>query len=161
MIVIRYPLSLNVARKLTIKDTVRYSGRIVLVSREAFDRIILYEKAEGLIPEFITGEIVLFGEITPNKLGVVFDENFEPFLEKVFLFGAVGVISNTQNVTNHYFKRFSRVMFVPMSRIEIISERIIAYADLEDKAIREIQVQNLLLRVAVDSQGNIRKVEIK
>ncbi|AEH50611.1 hypothetical protein [Pseudothermotoga thermarum] len=161
MLVIRYPLSLNVARKLTVKDIVKYTGRMILISREAFERIIFYEKAEGLIPEFIMGEIVVFGSITPNKLGVVFEESFEPFLEKIFLFGAVAVVSDVPVVSNHYFKRFARIMFAPVSNIEVLSNRTIAYADLQDKAVREIEVQDLMLRVVIDSEGNTRRVETK
>ncbi len=161
MLVIRYPLSLNVARKLTVKDVVKYSGRIILVSREAFERIVLYEKAEGLVPDFVTGEIVAFGNITPNKLEIVFEENFEPFLEKIFLFGAVGIVSSVLAVSNQHFKRFARIMFTPISNVEVLSQRVISYADLEDKAVREIEVQDIMMRVVIDSQGNTRRVEAK
>lgn len=47
MLVMRYPLSLNVIRRLKPSDLVKYTGRVVVLSRAAFERIVTYEKAEG------------------------------------------------------------------------------------------------------------------
>jgi len=160
MLVMRYPLSLNVIRRLKVSDLVKYTGRIILLSRSAFERIVTYEKAEGLIPEYMNGELICFGSLQNNSVQLLGAGDYEDLLERCFLFGAVSVLSKNSKVSNFYFKRYSRVMFVPTCDVTVKSFRILAYADLKSEAVAEIEVEDLLMRVAIDSKGSTRAVEV-
>lgn len=160
MLVMRYPLSLNVIRRLKASDFVKYTGRIIVLSKTAFERIVTYEKAEGLIPEYINGELICFGSVHNNSVQLLEAKEYEDFLEKSFLFGAVSILSENSKVSNFYFKRYARVMFVPTCDVTVKSFRILAYADLKHEAVMEIETEDLLMRVAIDSKGFTKAVEV-
>lgn len=160
MLVMRYPLSLNVIRRLKASDLVKYTGRIIVLSKTAFERIVTYEKAEGLIPEYINGELICFGSVHNNSVQFLEAKEYEDFLEKSFLFGAVSILSENSKVSNFYFKRYARVMFVPTCDVTAKSFRILAYADLKNEAVMEIETEDLLMRVAIDSKGFTKAVEV-
>ncbi len=161
MLVIRYPLSLNVARRLKASDLVKYTGRMILLSKPAFERALVYEKAEGLIPDYMSGEIICFGRLQNNSAQLLEPVEFEDYLEKSFLFGAVAVLSKNAKINNFNFRRYARVMFVPVSDITIKSSKILAYTDLKNEAVFEVEVEDLLMRVAIDSRGNTKTVEVE
>ncbi|WP_041081657.1 hypothetical protein [Thermotoga profunda] len=160
MLVIRYPLSLNVLRRLKASDLVKYTGRIIVLSRRAFERIITYEKAEGLVPEYINGELICFGSLQNDSVQLLEIKDHEDFLEKSFLFGVVSVLSKSAKASNFYFKRYARVMFVPTCDVTVKSFRILAHADLKNEAVVEVEVEDLLMRVAIDSKGCTKTVGV-
>ncbi len=160
MLVIRYPLSVNVVRRLKASDLVKYTGRIIVLSRPAFERIVVYEKAEGLIPEYINGELICFGSVQGDSVKLLQAREYEDLLEKAFLFGAVSVLSKDSKISNFYFKRYARAMFVPTCDVTGRSFRILAYADLKNESVMEVEVEDLLMRVAIDSKGCTKALEV-
>ncbi len=161
MLFMKYPVSLNVVRKLKVSDSIVFTGRFVLLSDAAFQRIINYERAEGLVPDFIKNEIVCFGRIEKNFVKPIPSKKFENFLEKAFLYGVVSVIAFDASLDESIFKRFSRVLFVSESEVRPTSTRILTYADLGEDAVYEIEVERLFMRVAIDSKGNRTSLEVE
>ncbi|MCS7174945.1 hypothetical protein [Pseudothermotoga sp.] len=161
MIFMKYPLSLNIVRKLKVSDVVSFTGKIVLVGEAAFQRIVNYERAEGLIPDFIKGELVCFGFVEQGLVRGIPAKNCEPFLEKAFLYGATSIIAFDSKIDEALFKKFARVLFVPESEIRPSMQRIIAHVDLDREAVHEIEVSRLIMRVAIDSKGNRTTLEVK
>ncbi|AJC74353.1 hypothetical protein AJ81_09390 [Pseudothermotoga hypogea DSM 11164 = NBRC 106472] len=161
MLFIKYPVSLNVVRKLKASDQIVFTGRFVILGEAAFQRIINYERAEGLIPDFIKNELICLGRIEQSFVKPIPSKSCEQFLEKAFLYGAVSVIAFDTNLNETTFRRFSRVLFVPESEIRPISERILAYSDLDQDAVYEVEVERLVMRVAIDSKGNKTSLEVR
>lgn len=161
MIFIKYPVSLNIIRRLKASDIVSFTGKIVLIGETAFKRIINYERAEGLVPDFIKGELVCFGSIEQNSVKGIPAKNCEPFLEKAFLYGATSIIAFDSKFDDAFFKRFGRVLFVPESEIKPLSQRTVAHVDLGQEAVHEIEVSRLVMRVVIDSRGNKTALEVE
>ncbi|ABV33912.1 MULTISPECIES: hypothetical protein [Pseudothermotoga] len=161
MLVIRYPASLNVIRKLKTSDIVKYTGKLTVLSRQALERIIFYERAEGLIPDFMNGELICFGSIKEGFLNILSARDFEDLFEKIFLFGSVGIISKANSANPFYFKRYGRVMFTAMEKPVAKSFKILAYSDLKSNAVMEVEVEDLLMRVTIDSRGTTKHVEVE
>ncbi|WP_038054384.1 tartrate dehydratase [Thermotoga sp. Mc24] len=150
MIVLRYPVSLNVIRKLKTGDVVYYTGKIVVMDRSVVDVLEKYEKYEGTKLYDLTGEIVVLGTFRKNQLQ--FQEMSEELLEKLFLLGVNGVILEKAHPFSAT-KRFSRVLFEPLE--EIRGTRRMIYKTLDDKKLEELEVERLVLRVVQDSSGKI------
>ncbi|PLV56802.1 tartrate dehydratase [Thermotoga sp. SG1] len=149
-IVLRYPVSLNVVRRLTSGDVVHYIGKIVVMDKEVVDVIERYEKSEGIKLYDLTGEIAVVGRFDKNKF--LFQEVIEEVLEKLFLMGVSGVILNER--TNFpVAKRFSRVIFEPLE--ELKGSRKVVYKTPDGKKLEELEVEGLTLRVIQDSSGKI------
>jgi tartrate dehydratase beta subunit/fumarate hydratase class I family protein len=161
MLFVKYPVSLNVVRKLKASDQIVFTGRLVLLGEAAFQRIVNYERAEGLIPDFIKNELICLGRVEQNIVKPIPSKSCEQFLEKAFLYGAVSVVAFDTSLDETAFKRFSRVLFVPESEVRPISQRMVAYADLDQDAVYEIEVERLVMRVAIDSKGNKMSLEVR
>lgn len=157
----KYPVSLNVVRKLKASDLIVFTGKLIVIGEIAFERVINYERAEGLVPDFIKNELICLGRIEKNSVKPIPSKTFERFLEKAFLYGVVSVIAFDTSLDDSAFKRFSRVLFVPESEVRPLSQRILAYADLNQDAVYEIEVERLMMRVAIDSKGNKTSLEVR
>jgi tartrate dehydratase beta subunit/fumarate hydratase class I family protein len=149
-IVLRYPVSLNVIRRLTSGDVVHYIGKIVVVDKEVVDIIEKYEKSEGIKLYDLTGEIVTVGRFDKNKF--FFQEVTEEVLEKLFLMGVSGVVLNKRS-NFPVAKRFSRVLFEPLE--EVKGTRKVVYKTPDGKKLEELEVEGLTLRVIQDSSGKM------
>ncbi|MCD6550651.1 MAG: tartrate dehydratase [Thermotoga sp.] len=149
-IVLRYPVSLNVIRRLTSGDVVHYIGKIVVVDKDTVDIIEKYERSEGIKLYDLTGEIVAVGRFKKNKF--FFQEITEEILEKLFLMGVNGVILN-KKLTFSVTKRFSRVLFELLE--EMKGSRKMVYKTPDGKKLEELEVEGLTLRVIQDSSGKI------
>lgn len=113
-----------------------------------------------MIPDYINGELICFGSVQDNSVQLLEAREYEDFLEKSFLFGAVSILSKNSKVSSFYFKRYARVMFVPTCDVTFKSFRILAHADLKNEAVVEIEVEDLLMRVAIDSKGSTKTVGV-
>ncbi|MCD6449640.1 MAG: hypothetical protein J7L34_03945 [Thermotogaceae bacterium] len=137
MIVIKYPLSWNVAKKLKKGDVVKYSGKIVFVSKKALYRMENYMKLEGKYPYDVMGEVVFVKDNSPV------------FLESLYRLGVSGVIKekalDISKNTKALIERFQR----PMFEVEKMKgkEQIKLYPDLNEDAIKEIWVDSLEMEV--------------
>ena len=150
MIVIRYPVSLNVIRKLKTGDVVYYTGKIVVMDRSVVDVLEKYERYEGTKLYDLTGEIAVLGTFRKNKLQ--FQEMSEELLEKLFLLGVNGVILEKVHPFSAT-KRFSRVVFEPLE--EVMGTRRVIYKTPDNKKLEELEVEKLILRVVQDSSGKV------
>ncbi len=144
MIVLRYPLSWSIARKLREGDEIKYYGKIVFISNRALKRMKNYYKAEGSFPYDLMGELVLIKETSPI------------FIEDVLKMGVSGVVKekdlNLSKESLNLSRRFSKPFF-EVDRIEG-QENVKLYADLEENAVKEIWVDSLPMKVIADSGGN-------
>ncbi|PLV59384.1 tartrate dehydratase [Thermotoga sp. KOL6] len=147
-IVLRYPVSLSVIRKLESGDLVYYTGKIVTMDKEIVEIIEKYERSEGTRLYDLTGEIVALGVFEKNRFR--FQEIDEELLEKLFLMGVSGVIVN-QRVSFSVTKRFSRVLFEAVE--EIKGSRKVVYKTPDGRKLEEVEVEKLAIRVIQDSSG--------
>ena len=157
MIVLKYPISINIARKLKCNDIVRYSGKLVLLSEESLKKLISYKKLEGSYPYDLIGEIVLpaYWKESP-----IFFNPSEEFLENIFNMGAVGVILELNESNLSILRKLSRVVFKPLEEIKGNVKEVL-YKELGEKALREIWVNGINLKVILDSKGKYIKSEVK
>jgi len=141
LLVLRYPVSWGIARKLKEGDEVRYYGKIVFVSSRALQRMENYYKAEGSFPYDLMGEIVLVRESSPL------------FLEDLMKMGVSGIVKESgleiSREALNLSKRFSRPFF-EAERVEG-DENVKLYADLGEDSLREIWVDSLKMKVIADS----------
>ena len=143
MIVLRYPLSWGVAKKLKKGDEVRYYGKIVYVSHRALERMENYYRAEGSFPYDLMGELVLVKDGSPL------------FIEDVFKMGASAVLKEEElSISKESLKltkRFKRPLF-ETKKVDG-QESVKLYSDLDEDAVKEIWVDSLSMRVIADSGG--------
>ncbi len=157
MIVLKYPISANVVKRLKCGDVVRYSGKLVFLSEESLEKMSSYKELEGSYPYDLIGEIVL----TAHWKGApVFFDPSDEFLEKIFTMGAVGVILELSEKNLRTLRNFSKVVFKPLNEIKG-NVREVLYKELGEKALREIWVDNIALKVILDSRGKYVKSEVK
>jgi tartrate dehydratase beta subunit/fumarate hydratase class I family protein len=137
LLVVRYPLTWGMARRLKKDDEIRYYGKIVYVSERALRRMEEYYKAEGSFPYDLIGELVLVKENSPI------------FIEDVLKMGASGIVKEQDlefsKETLKLSERFERPFF-ETSKVHG-EENVKLYADLENEALREIWVDSLEMRV--------------
>ncbi len=140
--VIRYPLSWNVAKRLREGDRVKYSGKIVFLSRKALVRMEDYMKFEGRYPYDIAGEVVFVKDSSPI------------FLESVYKLGASGVVMEGKceipEETRKLITRFERPLF-GVEKMEG-EEKVKLYPDLGEDALKEIWVDSLEMEVVASSR---------
>ncbi len=143
MIVLRYPLSWSVARKLKLGDEVRYYGKIVYVSHRALERMENYYKAEGSFPYDLIGELVFVRDCSPL------------FIEDVFKMGASAVVKEEGLPISKESLKLSKKFKRPVFETKIIDgqESVKLYSDLEEDAVKEIWVDSLEMKVIADSGG--------
>ncbi len=143
MLVIKYPLSWSVAKRLREGDEVRYTGKIVYLSKEALIRMENYMKLEGRYPYDISGEIVYVKEISPI------------FVESIYKLGASAVLID-KNIpvdenTALMVKKYERPLF---ESEKITGEEIVKmYPDLGENALKEIWVESLPMKVAISKRS--------
>lgn len=144
MLVIKYPLSWNVAKRLRIGDKVKYSGKIVYLSYKALLRMENYMKLEGRYPYDIAGEVVFVKESSPI------------FLESVYKLGASGVLKESNlgisEETKRIISRFERPLF-ETGKVEG-QEIVKLYSDLGEEALKEIWVNSLEMEVIASCRGD-------
>lgn len=137
MIVIKYPLSWNIAKRLKKGDIVKYSGKIVFVSKKALYRMENYMKLEGKYPYDVMGEVVFVKDNSPL------------FLESLYKLGASGVVKERDleigENTRMLIERFQRPLF-EVNKVEG-QELVKLYPDLNEDAIKEIWVDSLEMEV--------------
>ena len=143
LIVLRYPLSWSVAKKLREGDEVRYYGKIVYVSHRALERMENYYRAEGSFPYDLMGELVFVKDGSPL------------FIEDVFKMGASGIVKEENLSISKESLKLSKRFKRPVFEAERIDgqESIKLYSDLDDDAVKEIWVDSLKMRVIADSGG--------
>jgi len=157
VIVLRYPVSINVVKKLKCNDIVKYSGKLVLLSEESLKKLVSYKELEGSYPYDLIGEIILTAYW---KEFPIFFNPSEEFLENIFSMGAVGVILELRERNLSILRKLSRVVFKPLDEIKG-SVREVLYKELSEKALREIWVDGINLKVILDSKGKYVKSEVK
>jgi len=137
LIVIKYPLSWNIAKRLKKGDIVKYSGKIVFVSKKALYRMENYMKLEGKYPYDVMGEVVFVKDNSPL------------FLESLYKLGASGVVKERDleigENTRMLIERFQRPLF-EVNKVEG-QELVKLYPDLNEDAIKEIWVDSLEMEV--------------
>jgi len=137
LIVIRYPLSWSVAKRLKKGDVVKYSGKIVFVSKKALYRMENYMRLEGKYPYDVMGEVVFVKDNSPV------------FLESLYKLGVSGVVKEKEleigENTKILIERFQR----PIFEVEGMEgqELVKLYPDLNEDAIKEIWVDSLEMEV--------------
>lgn len=143
LIVLRYPLSWGVAKKLKKGDEVRYYGKIVYVSQKALERMENYYKAEGSFPYDLMGELVLIKDGSPI------------FIEDVFKMGASGIVKEEDLSISRESLKLSKRFKRPFFETEVVKghESVKLYSDLNEDAVKEIWVDSLRMRVIADSGG--------
>lgn len=147
--VLNYPVSLGVIRKLKAGDVVHYNGKIVIVEKSLIDTILNYEKSEGIKLYDLTGEIVAFGFFEKNKL--VYQEVDPDSLTTAFVLGVVGVVVEKNVPFEDAIVRFARVVFRPEE--EFKGKRNLVFKTPDGRKIEELEVTNFVLRVLQDASG--------
>ncbi|RKX35798.1 MAG: hypothetical protein DRP19_04375 [Thermotogae bacterium] len=159
MIVLNYPFSVNVIRKLKLGDKLRYSGKIIVLSPEAIERMLMYSKAEGSFPLTLSGQLVCFGQMEKGEVKMSSIDEMVPLIEKCFLNGAISIVGKYKGLSSYLFKRFGRILITPLEKLRGNS-KVIMYTDLKEKAVHEIEVENIVMKVSIDSRGNTYTVEV-
>ena len=141
MLVVRYPLTWGIARKLRKGDEIRYYGKIVYVSRKALERMENYYRAEGSFPYDLMGELVYIREGSPL------------FIEDVLKMGASGIVKEKNLELSGETLKLSERFQRPFFEVDEIKgeENVKLYADLEEDALKEIWVDSLEMRVIAGS----------
>lgn len=141
MLVVRYPLTWGIAKKLRKGDEIRYYGKIVYVSRKALERMENYYKAEGSFPYDLIGELVYIKEGSPL------------FVEDVLKMGASGIVKERDLHLSWETLKLSERFQRPFFEVDEVKgeENVKLYADLEEDALKEIWVDSLEMRVIAGS----------
>jgi len=147
--VLNYPVSLSVIRKLKAGDVVHYNGKIVVVEKSLIDTILNYEKSEGIKLYDLTGEIVVFGFFEKNRL--VYQEVDPDSLSTAFVLGVVGVVVEKNPPLEDVIVKFARVVFKPEE--ELKGKRNLVFKTPDGRKVEELEVTNLILRVLQDASG--------
>ena len=139
--VVRYPLTWGIARKLRKGDEIRYYGKIVYVSRKALERMENYYKAEGSFPYDLMGELVYIREGSPL------------FIEDILKMGASGIVKEKNLELSGETLKLSERFQRPFFEVDEVKgeENVKLYADLEEDALKEIWVDSLEMKVIAGS----------
>jgi tartrate dehydratase beta subunit/fumarate hydratase class I family protein len=142
LLVVRYPLTWGMAKRLKKGDEIKYYGKIVYVSEKALRRMEDYYKAEGSFPYDLMGELVLVKNGSPI------------FIEDILKMGASGIVKEENlrlsKETLKLSERFERP-FLETSKVQG-EENLKLYADLENDALKEIWVDSLEMVVIASAR---------
>lgn len=154
--------------KLKIGDSVLITGKILTGRDAAHKRLFDLAKKGEQLPVEIKGQIIYYVGPAPAKPGYVIGpagpttsyrmDPYAPLLMELGLKGMIGKGIRSKEVKDA-MKQFKTVYFsatggaAALIAKNIKAMKIIAYEDLGPEAIRELEVENFPVIVAVDAHG--------
>ncbi|MFP4547796.1 MAG: Fe-S-containing hydro-lyase [Fidelibacterota bacterium] len=166
---IQTPLADKDIEKLTIGDKVLLSGTIYTARDAAHKKLVDLINNDQPLPFHLQGAVIYFVGPAPAKPGAVIGSagpttsyRMDPYSQVLLDHGLKGMIGKggrSQPVIDSIVKNkavyFAAVGGAAVVMAECIkSVEIIAYPELGTEAVRKMEVENLPVFVAIDSDGN-------
>jgi len=162
------PLNSEELEKLSIGDKVFLSGKIYTARDAAHKRLAQLIKEEKELPFSLEGQVIYYVGPAPAKPGQVVgsagpttSERMDPYTPLLLAHGLKGMIGKgprSQEVIDA-IQRYKAVYFAATGGVGVLlakavkSSKVVAYEDLGAEAIRELEVVDLPLIVAIDTSG--------
>lgn len=163
------PLKNKDINQLTIGDKVFLSGTIYTARDAAHKKIVAAIDNKQPLPFELPGQVIYFVGPTPAKPGDIIGsagpttsyrmDSYSPTLLKNGLKGMIGKGPRNQSVIDS-IKQNKAVYFAAIGGAAVVTVQcikaaeIIAYPELGTEAVRRLEVENLPLFVAIDSEGD-------
>ncbi|MDI6869421.1 MAG: Fe-S-containing hydro-lyase [Coprothermobacterota bacterium] len=171
---LKTPLKKEDLARLKIGDKVLLSGKIYTARDAAHKRLVQLIKEGKELPIDLEGQVIYYVGPTPPKPGQVIgsagpttSERMDPYAPLLLDRGLKAMIGKGQrsNAVVEAVKRNGAVYFAATGGVGALlakavkSSRIVAYEELGAEAIRELEVEDFPLIVAIDAQGRDLYVE--
>ncbi|MCR4432832.1 MAG: Fe-S-containing hydro-lyase [Caldiserica bacterium] len=171
---LKTPLEKEDLARLKIGDKVLLSGKIYTARDAAHKRLVQLIKEGKELPIELEGQVIYYVGPTPPKPGQVIgsagpttSERMDPYAPLLLDHGLKAMIGKGQrsNAVVEAIKRNGAVYFAATGGVGALlakavkSSRIVAYEELGAEAIRELEVEDFPLIVAIDAQGRDLYVE--
>lgn len=166
---ISLPLSKEEARELTVGEPCLLNGTVYTLRDAGHLRLLEEMQASGTLPYGLEGQIIFYAGPTPSKNGQPFGaigpttasrmDFATPTLLAAGLAGSIGKGSRSEAV-RQACKDYDGIYFVATGGAAallaqcVISDEVLAYADLGTEALRAIEVKDFPVFVGIDTQGN-------
>lgn len=166
---IKTPLTASDVAKLNIGDSVLITGKIYTARDAAHKRMFDAANNNESLPIAIEGQVIYYAGPAPAKPGYVIGpvgpttagrcDVYTPKLLSMGLKGMIGKGLRSGDV-KEAMKKYTAVYFAATGGAAALiaknvkAAKIIAYEDLGAEAIRELEVENFPVIVAIDSRGN-------
>ncbi len=166
---IKTPLSDEVVAKLKIGDSVLITGKIYTARDAAHKRMFDAANGNQPLPIDIKGQIIYYAGPAPAKPGYVIGpvgpttagrcDAYTPKLLSLGLKGMIGKGLRSKDVKDAMKENIAVYFAATGGAAALIAKnvkaaKVIAYDDLGAEAIRELEVENFPVIVAIDAKGN-------
>jgi fumarate hydratase subunit beta len=166
---IKTPLTDSDVAKLKIGDSVLITGKIYTARDAAHKRMFDAANSNQPLPIDIKGQIIYYAGPAPAKPGYVIGpvgpttagrcDTYTPKLLSLGLKGMIGKGLRSMDVKDAMKKNVAVYFAATGGAAALIAKnvkaaKVIAYDDLGAEAIRELEVENFPVIVAIDAKGN-------
>ncbi len=171
------PLTKDAVSKFKAGDVVYLTGYLYTARDAAHSKLYNLYKAGNSMPLNFKNQTIFYAGPCPTKPGMAIGSvaattsvRMDPYVEMCFKLGVTAMIGKGDRspYVSNLCKKYGGVYFLSIGGIaaliaqQVKSCNVVAYEELGTESIKELYVENLMLIVGIDSNGNeFQKSEIE